>query len=210
MHNYVARRHRVQLYKIPRDPTVARQWLDICGYENTQVSPSISTFKVCREHFTPNDFEGPAILRPDAVPSLFTVYSRSLIDKQSSNEINSSSPSAKRFRSDMASIRAKQTIPVNITNTKSSQMSYRNNNQYQRQYQYDQQHIRSPSPSARENFDENNRNLLNESKQLSDVDLNMNCADEALSEVQLKNCPVKVKISLDFRFASSISFLQIN
>ncbi|CAF1687271.1 unnamed protein product, partial [Adineta ricciae] len=27
IHNYLARRHRVQLYKIPRDPTVARKWL---------------------------------------------------------------------------------------------------------------------------------------------------------------------------------------
>ena len=155
-----------------------------------QISPTTSTFKVCREHFTPSDFEGPATLRSDAVPSLFTSYSRSLIDKRNSNEMNSLSPSMKRFRSDMARIRAKQTTPIN---TKYSQMSYRNTNNRQHQYeQQQQQMIHSPSPSIRgENFDENNRYTINESKQLSDVDLNMNCMDEPLSEVQLKHCPVK-------------------
>jgi hypothetical protein len=196
-HNYIARRHRVQLYKIPRDPTVVRKWLDACGFENVQISSSTSTFKVCREHFTQNDFEGPTTLRPDAVPSLFTTYSRSLMDKQNFNETNSSSP--KRFRSDMASIRAKQTTPINnnnnMNNNKRPQIPYRNNNQYQRQYQQDQQQqqqqqILSPSP-IRENFDDNMKQLVNESKQIVDIELNMNCIDEILSEAQLEHCPVK-------------------
>jgi len=200
-HNYVARRHRVQLYKIPRDPTVVRKWLDACGFENVQISSSTSTFKVCREHFTQNDFEGPTTLRPDAVPSLFTTYSRSLMDKQNFNDTNSSSP--KRFRPDMASIRAKQTTPINnnnnnnINNNKRPQIPYRNNNQYQRQYQQDQQQqqqqILSPSPT-RENFDDSMKQLVNEMKQTSDMELNMNCVDEILSEAQLEHCPVKVNL----------------
>ena len=104
MHNYVARRHRVQLYKISRDPVVARKWLDACGFESIPVSPSTSTFKVCREHFIPSDFEGPATLRSDAVPSLYTTYSPN---------------STKRFRPDMTNIRPKQSTPT-IQNCRTS------------------------------------------------------------------------------------------
>ena len=47
-------------------------------------------------------------------------------------------PSAKRFRSDMASIRAKQTTPTHNNNmnnnNKRPQIPYRNNNQYQRPF----------------------------------------------------------------------------
>ncbi|CAF3384500.1 unnamed protein product [Rotaria sp. Silwood1] len=192
-HNYVARRHRVQLYKIPRDPIIARKWLDICGYENHPVSSSTSTFKICREHFTQNDFEGPTTLRPDAVPSLFTTYSRSLMDKLN---LNDSNLSAKRFRSDMASIRAKQTTPVNNNNNnnnnnnlnnKRMQIPYRNNS---KQYHHHEQQTLSPSP-IRENFDDTMKQLLNETKQTIDIELNMNCMEEQLSEVQLAHCPVK-------------------
>ena len=159
-----------------------------------QVSPSTSTFKVCREHFTQNDFEGPTTLRPDAVPSLFTTYSRSLMNQQDFNDTNSSSP--KRFRPDMASIRAKQTTPThnNSINNKRASIPYRNNNnnnQYQRQYQHDQQQTLSPSPTH-ENIEDSLKQLINDAKQTSDMELNMNCADEQLSEAQLAHCPVKV------------------
>lgn len=188
------------MYKIPRDPIVARKWLDACGFENIQVSPSTSTFKVCREHFTQNDFEGPTTLRPDAVPSLFTTYSRSLIEKQNFNEANSSSP--KRFRQDMASIRAKQIPSVNNNgNNKRAQMPYRTNQQYQRQYQQDQIQTLSPSPS-REILDENVKQLMNENKQALDMELTMNCVDDGLSEAQLANCPVKVDFILIQLFLS--------
>lgn len=191
------------MYKIPRDPAVARKWLDACGFENIQVSPSTSTFKVCREHFTQNDFEGPTTLRPDAVPSLFTTYSRSLIEKQNFNDTNSSSP--KRFRADMASIRAKQTPAVNNNvNNKRAQIPYRTTNQYQRQY-LDQQQTLSPSP-IREISDENNKQSINETKQMSDLELNMNCADDGLSDAQLAHCPVKVNISFHWIFTDRFSF----
>jgi len=126
------------------------------------------------------------------------------MDKQNLNDTNSSlSPtsSAKRFRSDMASIRAKQTTPINNNNinNKRAQIPYRNNNQYQRQFhhqynhdqQQQQQQILSPSPT-RENLEENVKQNINETKQSIDIELNMNCMEEQLSEVQLTNCPVKV------------------
>jgi hypothetical protein len=129
------------------------------------------------------------------------------MDKQNLNDTNSSSsptPSSKRFRPDMASIRAKQTTtPINNTNNINNKRAqippYRNNNQYQRQYhhqhnhdqqQQQQQQILSPSPT-RENLEENFKQMINESK-TSDIELNMNCIDEQLSEVQLQHCPVKV------------------
>ena len=228
-HNYVARRHRVQLYKIPRDPNIARRWLDACGYENIQVSPSSSTFKVCREHFTQNDFEGPTTLRPDAVPSLFTTFSRSLMNKQNVNDPNASSssssltptPSAKRFRPDMASIRAKQSTPVtNTVNNKRGSLPYRSSNNssnnnntnnntnqsYQRQHlsslanhhynnEQQQQQMLSPSPT-RESFDESNKQTTHDTKLVTDIELNMNCMDEQLSDVQLSHCPVKVRTTV--------------
>ena len=178
--------------------------MDACGFENIQVSPSTSTFKICREHFTQNDFEGPTTLRPDAVPSLFTTYSRSLIDKQNLNDPNSSA--AKRFRSDMASIRAKQTTPINNMNNKRAQIPYRNNNnnnnnnQYQRQFhpqqnhEQQQQQILSPSPT-RESLEETLKQMINETKQLTDMELNMNCMEEQLTETQLAHCPVKVSLT---------------
>ncbi|CAF2778923.1 unnamed protein product [Rotaria sp. Silwood2] len=191
IHNYVARRHRVQLYKIPRDPTVAREWLDACGFENLSISSLTSTFKVCREHFTPNDFEGPTTLRPNAVPSLFTTHSRSLMDKQNS------SPS-KRFRSDMANIRTKQTTAnINYNKQRTTQLSYRNNNNnnnnnitnYQKQQEQSNQ-ILSLSPTS-ENFDDSIKEINNDTKQINDIDLNMFCFEEQLSDNQLAHCPVK-------------------
>jgi hypothetical protein len=176
IHNYIARRHRVQLYKIPRDPTIARKWLDACGFEHLSISPSTSTFKVCREHFTSNDFEGPTTLRLDAVPSLFTTHSRSLMDKQNS------SPN-KRFRSDLTNVRAKQTITNNKQQQqqqRTTQLPYRNSNHYQRQ----QESMPASSP-IQENFEENNKQII------YDIDLNMNCFDEQLSDCQMKHCPVK-------------------
>ncbi|CAM4747330.1 unnamed protein product [Rotaria magnacalcarata] len=190
IHNYVARRHRVQLYKIPRDSTIARQWLDACGFEHLSVSPLTSTFKVCREHFTPNDFEAPTTLRPNAVPSLFTTHSRSLMDKQNQ-------PPTKRFRSEMTSMRAKQTI-TNVNNNKqrTTQLSYRNNNNnsnnnnnnFQKQQEQSNQTL-SLSPNF-ENFDDSNKELNIDAKQ-NDSDLNMFCFEEQLSEYQMAHCPVK-------------------
>ena len=176
----------MQLYKIPRDPSVARKWLDACGFQHIPVSPSTSTFKICREHFTPNDFEGPAILRPDAVPSLFTTHSRLLMDKQSP------SPN-KRFRSDLANIRTKAITANNNNNQRTTQMPQRNNNYYQRQQ--DQILL---SPPVHENFDEN-------SKQISDIDLNMNCFEEQLSDSQTAHCPVKVSLPASRKKGSSIT-----
>ncbi|CAF1332249.1 unnamed protein product [Adineta steineri] len=195
IHNYVARRHRVQLYKIPRDQTVARKWLDACGFEHIAISSSTSTFKVCREHFTVKDFEGPAILRPDAVPSLFTTHSRSLMDKQNSSQ-------TKRFRSDMTNNRAKQTSISNNNNNNSnnnnmkqrtSQLSYRNNNNnnYQRQQDQQQQNSTILSSPIDEMYDDNMKQMMNDTKQIIDIDLNMNCSDDHLSDVQLAHCPVK-------------------
>jgi hypothetical protein len=106
----------------------------------------------------------------------------------------------------MASIRAKQTTPINNNNNlnnKRAQIPYRNNNQYQRQFhhqhnhdqqqqqQQQQQQILSPSPT-RENLEESIKQMMNESKQTTDMELNMNCMDEQLSEAQLAHCPVKV------------------
>jgi hypothetical protein len=136
---------------------------------------------VCREHFTPTDFEGPATLRADAVPSLFSTYSRSLMDKQNASP-------TKRFRSDMANIRAKQTAAT-INNNKRTQLPYRNSNYYPKQQQQDQ--ILSPSPT-RESLEENIKQIINDTKQITDIDLNMNCFDEQLSDAQIAHCPVKV------------------
>ncbi|CAF1210762.1 unnamed protein product, partial [Adineta ricciae] len=188
IHNYLARRHRVQLYKIPRDPTVARKWLDACGFQHLSVSPSTSTFKVCREHFTTNDFEGPAVLRPDAVPSLFTPHSRSLMDKQSPSPV-------KRFRQDMMNNRAKQPV-TNNNNTnnmkqRSTPLTYRNNNTYQQRQQQEQSNATILQSPTSENFDDSMKQLVNEAKQMIDMDLNMNCSEDQLSDTQLANCPVK-------------------
>ena len=144
-----------------------------------------STFKICREHFTQQDFEGPTTLRPNAVPSLFTIHSRSLMNKQNLNDTNSSS--VKRFRSD---IRAKQIIPMN--NKRLQQLSYRNNIHH-----YEQQ-FHSPSP-INEHFDENIKQIFNETKPtIIDIDLNMNCMEEKLSDIQQTHCPVKVNRILFF------------
>jgi hypothetical protein len=120
------------------------------------------------------------------------------MDKQNTNGTNTSSPSPKRFRPDMASIRAKQTTPVN---NKRISIPYRNNNnQYQRQlhHQYNteqqqqqQQQTRSPSPT-RDNLEDSIKQMINETKQITDMELNMNCSEEQLTEAQLAHCPVKV------------------
>ena len=140
------------------------------------------TFKVCREHFTSDDFEGPTTLRPDAIPSLFTTHSRSLMDKQNS------SPS-KRFRSDLNNLRPKSTMTNNKQQQQQQQQqqqrmtqsSYRNLNVYQRS----QESLLS-SPPVEENFDENAKQAS------SEMDLLMNCYDEQLSESQMAHRPVKV------------------
>ena len=127
------------------------------------------------------------------------------MDKQNLNETNSSASStptsAKRFRSDMASIRAKQTTPINNNNNnmnnKRAQIPYRNNNQYQRQYHHEQQQQQQQNLSSsptRENLEENLRQLMNETRSTIDMDLNMNCMDEQLTEAQLAHCPVKVNL----------------
>ena len=201
----------MQLYKIPRDPTIARRWLDACGYEGIPVTAATMTFKVCREHFTSNDFDGTTTLRVDAVPSLFTTHSRSLMGKQDPNGSSSSSinstPAAKRFRSDMASIRAKQTAPMtNPMNNKRNSIPYRtpnNNPSYQRaqlgsnhhqlyQNNNDQQlQILSPSPQH-ESFDENSKLINPDVKQTNDIELTMNCLEEPLTDAQLNHRSVKV------------------
>lgn len=161
---------------------MARKWLDACGFEHLAVSPTTVTFKVCREHFTSDDFEGPTTLRADAVPSLFTTHSRALMDKQNS------SPN-KRFRSDLNNIHAKQTMtnnnkPQQQQQQRAPQLPYRNSNLYQRQ-----QEPVLPSSPTQENFDENNKQMH------YDIDLNMNCSDEQLSDSQMAHCPVKVSRS---------------
>ena len=44
------------------------------------------------------------------------------------------------------------------------------------------------------------KQLANEAKQLSDIELNMNCMDEGLSEAQMEHCPVKVNFKFDLIF----------
>jgi hypothetical protein len=185
-HNYVARRHRVQLYKISRDLATARQWLDACGFENVPMSVSTTTFKVCREHFTQNDFEGPTTLRADAVPSLFTTYSRSLMDKQNPT-------SAKRFRSDAVNARAK--LPAMNHQNRRSNIPYRNNNSYARPLNQETMNV-SLSP-VRDNPDDPTKATMDDAKLANEIDLTMNCFDEQLSDTQAKHWPVKVHSSYD-------------
>jgi hypothetical protein len=138
--------------------------------------------------------------------------------KQDSNGLTNSSmnstPQAKRFRSDMASIRAKQTTPMtNSMNNKRNSLPYRptNTNQsYQRanlastnhqiynnndqQQQQQQVQILSPSPQH-ESFDENFKLINSDVKQTNEIELNMNCLEEQLSEAQLNHRPVKASRS---------------
>lgn len=167
------------MYKISRDPAIARKWLDACGYENVPVSPSTATFKVCREHFTPNDFDGPASLRYDAVPSLFTPYSRQLMNKQNPS-------SNKRFRPDPAAFRAQQMTKRNST-------TFRNSSTLNRTDDEEQHSVISLSPMP-DNPDETVQSVFNDNvKSNFDMDLMMNCSEEQLSEAQLSHRPVKVK-----------------
>lgn len=185
LHNYVARRHRVQLYKISREPTIARKWLDACGYENVPVSPSTATFKVCREHFTSKDFDGPATLRYDAVPSLFTTYSRQMMNKQNPSGSN------KRFRPDPAALRAQQAAAFNAKQR--SSFPYRNSQTFVRNDDEEQNSVVSLSPMT-EQIDESLTSMFAEnSKPTNDIDLLMNCGEDQLSEAQLSHRPVKVK-----------------
>ncbi|CAF0769283.1 unnamed protein product [Didymodactylos carnosus] len=243
-HAYVARRHRVQLYKIPRDPEMARKWLDACG-SSAPVSPITSTFKVCREHFTPMDFEGPTTLRLDAVPSQFTAHSRLLMNKQSpqqstirqqsynetvnsdinnhnnnnnsnisNNNNNNNNNNAKRFRSDnIASIRPKQNsadakriqkttntqsyVNYNQTRFRSSKNSHfpQITSQYQPFNNSQQKQEFSPPLSPlprRESIEESIKQMIRETKQQIDVELNMSCSEEQLTDAQLSHFPVKV------------------
>ncbi|CAF0950763.1 unnamed protein product, partial [Didymodactylos carnosus] len=227
-HAYVARRHRVQLYKIPRDPGMARKWLDACG-SSAPVSPATSVFKVCREHFTPMDFEGPTTLRLDAVPSQFTPRSCLLMNKQlpeqstirqqsynddANSEMNHSN-NTKRFRSDnVAMIRPKHsTVDTKRLQKAINTQPYVNYNQARfrssknshfpqitSQYQsFSQQHSQkqdfspplSPLP-RRESIEESIKQMIRETKQQIDVELNMSCSEEQLSDAQLSHFPVKV------------------
>jgi hypothetical protein len=181
----MAHRHRVQLYKSAHEPIVARKWLDACGFENIAVSPSTSTFKVCREHFTQNDFEGPATLRSDAVPSLFTTYSRSLMDQHNPN-------AAKRFRPDTANIRPKQSTPM--MQNRRPPAPYRTSQVYSKEDE-DQNSVILSSP-ARDNFEETITHIVTDIKQVYDIDLSMNCSDEQLSEAQVSHHAVKVRVIL--------------
>lgn len=108
----------------------------------------------------------------------------------------------------MASIRAKQSPTVNNNlNNKRAQLPYRTTNQYQRQY-HDQQQTLSPSP-IRDISDENSKQIINETKQMSDMELNMNCADDGLSDAQLANCPVKVNIFISEIFIDKFFVLPL-
>jgi len=104
------------------------------------------------------------------------------MEKQNSSPI-------KRFRSDLINIRGKQQIIPNNNNNKqqrTTQLSYRNNNNnYQREQQ--NQIISSSSPIY-ENFNEDNKQIN------YDIDLNMNCFEEQLSDSQIAHCPVKVNL----------------
>ena len=93
----------------------------------------------------------------------------------------------KRFRSDLANIRSKQistTTTNNNNKQRTTQVPYRNSNNYQQQNQ-----VLSSSP-IQENFEESNKQII------SDIDLNMNCVDEQLSDVQMAHHPVKVSYEL--------------
>ena len=164
------------MYKISRDPQIARKWLDACGFESIAVSPSTATFKVCREHFTPNDFEGPATLRFDAVPSQFTAQSRALIERN-----NPSSSFNKRFRGENGSKPA-----INVLSNKRQSPTDRSN--------VDIDLTQSP-PSSYLQSDESFLRLGNDSKSMNDIELAMICTEEPLSEVQLKRNAVKVSPS---------------
>ena len=85
-------------------------------------------------------------------------------------------------------------------------MSYRSNNSnygYQRQsmnstvnqsFNNEQQQAQIMSPSsARESLDDSLKQMTQDNKQITEIELNMNCSDEQLSEAQLANCPVKVR-----------------
>jgi hypothetical protein len=108
------------------------------------------------------------------------------MDKQNSSP-------TKRFRAD---IRAKQTMTNNKQpqqQQRTTQLPYRNSNHYQRQ-----QEPIPPSSPIQENFDDNNKQII------YDIDLNMNCVDEQLSDCQMKHCPVKVSYS--FLYVIDLSF----
>lgn len=107
------------------------------------------------------------------------------MDKQNNN----SSPN-KRFRSDLTNIRSKQSITNMNNKQRTTQLSYRNSNNYQRQQdqQQNQMIVASSSPPIQDNFDENNKQIY------FDMDLNMNCIEEQLSESQMAHCPVKVNL----------------
>jgi hypothetical protein len=140
---------------------------------------------VCREHFTPDDFEGPATLRYEAVPSQFTNYSRSLMDKQNPT-------SAKRFRSDMnmnSHVRSSSSIVPN----KRTSMNYRQCQTYGKQ---DDEHTPMISLSpTRDINDDNLGQLQADIKSSNDIDLTMNCFEEQLTEVQMSHRAVKVNFS---------------
>ena len=159
------------------------------------LSSSTTTFKVCREHFTQNDFEGPTTLRADAAPSLFTTYSRSLMDKQNPT-------SAKRFRSDAVNARAKP--PAMNHQNRRSNIPYRNNNSYARPQNQETMNV-SLSP-VRDNPDDQTKATMDDAKLANEIDLNMNCFDEQLSDTQAKHWPVKVN-SCSGDECSSTSFV---
>jgi hypothetical protein len=105
-------------------------------------------------------------------------------------EKQNSSPT-KRFRSDLINIRGKQQIiPNNNKQQRTTQLSYRNSNNYQREQQ-NQIILSSP---IYENFNEDNKQIN------YDMDLNMNCFEEQLSDSQMAHCPVKVNFIIYIKF----------
>ena len=130
-----------------------------------------------REHFIHSDFEGPATLRSDAVPSLFTTYSRSLMDQHNPN-------AAKRFRPDTANICPKQSTPM--MHNRRTTAPCRTSQSYSKDDE-DQNSVILSSPT-RESFEETMTHIVTDAKQVFDIDLNMNCSDEQLSEAQVSLC----------------------
>jgi hypothetical protein len=172
---------------------VARKWLDACGFESVAVSPSTSTFKVCRAHSIQNDFEGPVTLRSDAVTSLFTTYSRALMDQHNRN-------AAKRFRPETSNIHLKKATPM--MQNRRTPAPYRTSQSYSKEDE-DQNSVILSSPTP-ENFEETITHIVTDTKQVYDIDLSMNCSDEQLSEAQIPHHAIKVSVTLVVKHRSSM------
>ena len=88
---------------------------------------------------------------------------------------------------------------TNNTNNNTNQSYQRQQLSSSAQHHYNneqqQQQMLSLSPT-RESLDESIKQLAHDNKLVIDIELNMNCMDDQLSEVQLGHCPVKVSMTL--------------